>query len=235
MEKKEGRRGNEIKSNVTGNGSAMIHTSKGYIRGYIGTAVSGQKEQIIVCADAVGSANESGHFPRLSGEALGSVKEAGVKTPEGAKPVIPADNNHFSEENFKACEGHGIEAVIPDQQYRNRLAGKTKNRYEPEDFAYNDGGNYYECPAGKKLEYKGISGPERSRGKTYRAGATDCRKCPLKEKRTGRKKKPPKRVSGRQLLVTESNEQGSRFRAMRAREAQRTRTPRPIRLPHTNC
>jgi len=36
MEKKEGRDGKEIQSNVTDNESAMIHSSKGFIQGYIG-------------------------------------------------------------------------------------------------------------------------------------------------------------------------------------------------------
>ena len=65
MEKKKGKRGAETTSNVTDNESALIHTPSGYIQGYIGLAVSGQKEQIIVSAQAVGSANESEHFPRI--------------------------------------------------------------------------------------------------------------------------------------------------------------------------
>jgi transposase len=48
MEKKEGRNGKEKKSNVTDNESALIHTSKGYIQGYIGIAASDAKNQILV-------------------------------------------------------------------------------------------------------------------------------------------------------------------------------------------
>jgi hypothetical protein len=39
MKEKEGKRGQEVTSNVTDNESAMIHTSAGYIQGYIGIAV----------------------------------------------------------------------------------------------------------------------------------------------------------------------------------------------------
>jgi hypothetical protein len=81
MEKKEGKRGKEIKSNVTDNESAMIHAPSGYIQGYIGLAVSGQKEQIIVSAEAVGSANEGAHFPRMLDNTLDNMKEAAVQTP----------------------------------------------------------------------------------------------------------------------------------------------------------
>ena len=97
MEKKEGRRGAEITSNVTDNESAMIHTPSGYIQGYIGMAVSDQKEQIIVSAQAAGSANEGEHFPRVLDMALDNMKETGAGTPEGTKPTILADNNYFSE------------------------------------------------------------------------------------------------------------------------------------------
>ncbi|MDR0375410.1 MAG: hypothetical protein LBH85_06765 [Treponema sp.] len=51
MEKKAGRNGKEIKSNVTDNESAMIHTSKGYIQGCIGMAVSDAKSQVVVSAE----------------------------------------------------------------------------------------------------------------------------------------------------------------------------------------
>jgi hypothetical protein len=51
MEKKAGRNGKEIKSNATDNESAVIHTSKGYIQGCIGTAVSDAKNQVMVSAE----------------------------------------------------------------------------------------------------------------------------------------------------------------------------------------
>jgi len=65
MEKKEGRRGAETASNAAGNGSAVTRAPSGYIQGYIGMAVCGQKEQVIVSAQAAGSANEGEHFPRI--------------------------------------------------------------------------------------------------------------------------------------------------------------------------
>ncbi|MDR0494427.1 MAG: transposase, partial [Treponema sp.] len=214
-EKKEGKCGTEIKSNVTDNESALIHTSSGYIQGYIGMAVSDQKEQIIVSAQAVGSANESEHFPRMLDMALGNIKEADIKVPEGTKPVMLADNNYFGEENLKACHERGMEPIMPDSNYKNRFKEGGKKRYEAADFEYHEEGNYYECPEGKKLEYKGISGPERSRGKTYRASVTDCRACSCNEKCMGYRKKPLQKPRGRQLLITKSNEEGSYCREMR--------------------
>jgi transposase len=57
MEKKEGRRIQETGPNVTDNGSAMIKSTSGYIQGYIGIAVSDKKEEIIISAEAAGTAN----------------------------------------------------------------------------------------------------------------------------------------------------------------------------------
>jgi transposase len=105
IEKKEGRRIKEIKSNVTDNESALIFDSKKYIQGYIGMAVSDKKEQIIVGAQAVGSANEGEHFPQMLNETLSNIDEAGLKRRKKIKPVMPADKNYFSGENLKACKG----------------------------------------------------------------------------------------------------------------------------------
>jgi hypothetical protein len=115
----------------------------------------------------------------------------------------------------KTCLERGVEPIMPDGHYKSRLGRSEKRRYEAADFKYHEAGDYYECPSGKRLEYKGISGPERGRGKTYRASVTDCRRCLCSEKCMGHKKKPPKRPRGRPLLVTESNEQGSCCQSMR--------------------
>ncbi|MDR0323571.1 MAG: transposase, partial [Treponema sp.] len=215
MEKKEGKRGKEIKSNVTDNESALIHSPSGYIQGYIGLAVSDRKEQVIMSAEAVGSANEGDHFPRILEMTLDNMKEADIKTPEGVKPTMLADNNYFSEENLKLCHERGLEPIMPDDHYKSRLGRTEKKRYETTDFKYHEEGDYYECPSGKRLDYKGISGPEWSRGKTYRASVTDCRQCLCSEKCMGHKKKPPKKPRGRSLLITESNEHGSCCQSMR--------------------
>jgi hypothetical protein len=206
MKEKRGSDGQEITSNVTDNESAMIHSPKGYIQGYIGLAVADAKEQIIVSAEAVGSANEGGHFTEMVKNTLANAERAGVKKEPGKKPVFLADSNYFSEENLKAVRGLGVEAVIADGNYKSRLGEKEGKTYRAEDFAYNAEGDYYECPAGKKLgrtKARKISGRE---GRLYKADAGDCGSCPLKGKCSKSKKKG--RKSGRSLFVTESNSPG---------------------------
>lgn len=104
MEHREGKRGQEIKSNVTDNDSAMIMSSSGYIQGYIGLSVSDSKNQVIISAQAVGSANECEHLPTMIDQRLGNMREAKIKKPKGTKQTMLADKNYFSEENLKACE-----------------------------------------------------------------------------------------------------------------------------------
>ena len=203
MEKKESRRGKEIKSNVTDNESAMIHTAKGYIQGYIGMAVSDQKEQIIVYANAVGSANESEHFPRMLDETLGNIKEYVVKTSQNTKPTFLCDKNYFSEENLKACAEHGVDVIMPDSQYKRRLG---RNRYMVEDFIFNEKENSYECPAGKKLEFKRIGKIKKVEGRIYRGAIKDCGQCLLRNKCMGKKKSPPKNLLPRTLFIQKADE-----------------------------
>jgi hypothetical protein len=119
MEKKTGRNGKEIKSNVTDNESGVIHTLEGYIQGYRGIAVSDTKNQVIVSAEAAGSANECEHYPQMVEGMKKDMEEAGCK--ERKKKTLLADSNYFSEANLRAAEERGVEAIIPDGEYKRRL------------------------------------------------------------------------------------------------------------------
>jgi transposase/TusA-related sulfurtransferase len=208
MEQKEGRQAKEVKSNVTDNESAMIRSSSGFLQGYIGIAVSDKQNQIIIGAEAVGSANEGEHLPVILDKTLSNMKEADVKTPEGKKLTVLMDNNYFSEENFRACQERGIEAISPDGQYRKRLGNKDERRYQSGDFKYQEEGNYYECPNGKRLEYKRqrkamLKGRE---WEEYQASATDCRTCPFNTRCIKTKKEISTLRRGRKLMIAKGSQ-----------------------------
>jgi len=209
MKQKEGKRREELKSNVTDNESAMIRNSGEYIQGYIGLAVADDLNQIIVSAEAVGSANEGEHFPRLLDKTLNNMKEVGVKPQAGKKLIMMADNNHFSEDNLRACQERVIEAIIPDGQYKRRLGGNEKSRYETGDFKHHKEGDYYECPNGKKLEYKGITVLRGLEWKKYQASVKDCRICPFNTKCINSKKDINKIDCGKKMLIMKSSELGN--------------------------
>jgi len=215
MQKKEGRNVEEIQSNVTDNESAMIHSSKGYIQGYVGIAVSDKKSQIITSAQAFGNANETEHLPEMLDKNIKNLEEVGVKQEEGKKPTMSADANYFSEENLLACEERGIDAVIVDSQAKRRIGADGKNRYEVDDFKYNERKDYYECPQGKRLSYKRKTEQMGVEGKVYQASLTDCKRCPVFSKCSWSKKKQSEQVQGKTLRITEKNKKGNACRQMR--------------------
>ena len=185
MEYRESTRGKEMKSNVTDNESAMIHTSSGYIQGYIGIAVTDKENQIILNAEAVGSANECEHLPRVMEKTLENIKEAKIKK---TKRILLADKNYFSEINIKACKELNMEAIMPDSQYKRRLGAKKNNKFIINDFEYNKRGNYYKCPNGKRILYKRKYNKGDTEVKEYIASVKDCRNCPLIQKCFSRNK-----------------------------------------------
>ena len=205
MEQKEGKRGKEIKSNVTDNESAMIRSSAGFLQGYIGIAVSDKQNQIIISAEAVGSTNEGEYLPDILDTTQRAMNEAGVKTPDGKNLTALMDNNYFSEENLKACRERGIEGIIPDNQYCKRLENNNESRYGASDFKYHGEGNYYECPNGKRLEYKGEKLLEGREKQEYGASVKDCRACPLNIRCVN-----PQKIctmhNGRRLVITKGTQ-----------------------------
>jgi len=215
MENRIGKQGKEIKSNVTDNQSAMIHSSKGIIQGYIGIAVSDKANQVIVNAEAVGTAGEGEHLPDILDNTLKGLKEAGVKRPEDTQPIFMADANYFSEDNFKAFQNRDVQAIIPDPYENRRLDSSSKRRIEAKDFKYHEEGNYYECPNSKRLEYKGQKSLGQEEGASYKASVNDCRPCPLNSRCIRTKKEISKWDRGRQILIMESNKPESLCTAMR--------------------
>ncbi|MCL1832929.1 MAG: transposase [Leptospirales bacterium] len=217
MKQKEGKRTEEIKSNVTDNESAMIRTKTGYIQGYIGLSVVDDKNQIIVSAEAVGNTNEGEYLPQLLDDTLKNMDEVGVKSPEDEKLIMMADNNYFSEDNIRACHDRNIEGIIPDRQYKKRLGGNENRRYELGDFKYHEEEDYYECPNGKKLicRKKNRMLPGKHGGEEYQANVKECRICPFNVKCINTKKEMSKIEKGKILLILRNKENGSLCNAMR--------------------
>jgi transposase len=215
MEKKEGRNGAEIQSNVTDNESAMIHSSKGYIQGYVGIAIADQKSQIITSAQAFGSANETEHLPEMLDRNAENLEEAGVKRDAGKKPTMSGDANYFSDENLRSCEEHGIDAVLADSQGKRRIGSDGESRYELDDFNYHEAEDYYECPAGKRLTYRRDTKQMGIQRKVYQASLTDCKRCPVFSKCSWSRKEQSAQVQGKALRITERNKQSNACRQMR--------------------
>jgi transposase len=219
-DEKTGKGGKEIQSNVTDNESAMIHSSKGFLQGYIGIAVSDRKDQIITSACAAGTANEGEHLPEMLDMNEENLALAGAR-PEtgGLQKKILGDANYFSEDNFRECEERGIEAFIPDSQEKRRFNSGGEKRFELDDFKYNEEEDYYECPHGKRLEFKRVTRQAGVEGRVYQASLTDCKACPVFSRCSWSRKEQSGQVQGKTVRITEKNRRGNLCRKTREKQA----------------
>jgi transposase len=182
---RSGAGGEIIKSNVTDNESGKIKGPHGVVQGYNGIAVEDAENQVIVAAKAYGSVGEGQFFPEMLEKTERNMRGVtGEKEPLKGT-VMLCDTNYFSEDNLQTAKRNGIEAVIPDAQYRNRDAQlkegerrKGKERFDARHFKYDKKGNYYKCPNGKVLAFKGRVKLNRNEGDKYESRAADCDGCP---------------------------------------------------------
>jgi len=119
------------------------------------------------------------------------------------------------EENLKACQERGVEAVIPDSQAKRRLGPDGENRYDVDDFKYDEKEDSYKCPQGKTLEYKRTTEQKGVEGKVYQASLTGCKNCPAFSKCSWSRKEQSGLNQGKALRIVESNKAGSLCREMR--------------------
>ena len=197
---KQGRRGSEIQSNVTDNESAKMKSSHGIIQGYNANAMVAAQHQIVVHAEAFGTAEDGAAAAPMIAGAERHLQAIGRGRAALKKKILTADTSYYSLTNLEACQEHGIDAYIPDRQFRRRdvrfaEAGRyrrptdrhkqqfksRKRWFGPEDFRFDDQTQKLICPAGHALyvrnrnfEVKGY------RFIAYQAPKTACRNCPLR-------------------------------------------------------
>jgi transposase len=193
-EDRKGASGSIRQSNRTDNESAKLATSKGVIQGYTGVAAVDDKHQIIVEAQAHGTGSEQA--------LLIPVVEA-LKPHLKAETLITADAGYHSEDNLRALDALGVDALIADNQMRlrdqrlasqahyktlpNPLHDKSGKRtksgcFRPSDFSYDPVAGTCRCPAGQSLYQNGrrcrIKGYEAVK---FRGAERDCLHCPLRK------------------------------------------------------
>ena len=187
-EDRRGAGGDIIQSNVTDNESGKIQGPHGVIQGYNGIAVADSKNQIIVAANAYGSVSEGQFFPEM----LEKTEES-MRAIKGENPlkgtIMLGDTAYFSEDNLQEAKKKEMEAIIPDEQYRNRddklkegERREGKERFDARHFRYVKKGNYYICPNGKVLSYKGKVKLNRNEGDKYQSKTSDCSGCPYADR-----------------------------------------------------
>ena len=184
---REGKRGREVKSNITDNDSGKIKSSHGIIQGYNGMAAVDSKSQIIISAEVFGSVNEGAFLSTMIESSEKNLTETGIKNPITDK-VFLADTNYFSEENCQYLQDKHIDGFIPDQYFRKRdlrfkdnyPRREKKGLFKRENFTFDEKTNSFICPAGNKLYYDGKSNNHGYIGRRYLSEQKDCFYCHLK-------------------------------------------------------
>jgi len=115
----KGRRGKEVKSNITDNESCKMKTSKGTIQGYNGIATVDGKHQIIIDAEAVGEGQEQHVLQRVLERIQARYERLGISEDIYQSGLtVTADTGYSNKENVDYLYEHKIDAYVPDNQFR---------------------------------------------------------------------------------------------------------------------
>lgn len=196
----------EVKSNITDNDSAKMTTSKGTIQGYNGIAAVDSKHQIVIAAKALGEGQEQHSLQPVLADIENRFKRLKISKnvyKEGI--VVTADTGFAHEANMEYLKTNGINAYIPDNQFRSRdpkfVDHKGKYAKKPavtgkpwdgakrggvipaSEFVFDANALTCRCPEGNLLSYRGTR--ENRDGDTavhFEGRLLQCRHCPLKAK-----------------------------------------------------
>jgi transposase len=194
-----GNRNTPVKSNITDNDSAKMTTSKGTIQGYNGIAISDDKHQIILQAQAWGSVAEQQTLqPAIKQlqNTLSKIQHA--DSLQTAK--FSADSGFNSHDNIQFLANEKIDAYIADTSFRSRnplfqssqtyqknQAKKRKTRtdkshklFTHQDFTFNKATLTCTCPAGNSM-WLTAKPKENATHTRFQAYLKDCRDCPMRE------------------------------------------------------
>ena len=194
----EGKSKKEVQSNVTDNESAKMKTNKGTIQGFNLVTAADSKYQVIVGIEGYGSGPEQHTLAPM----VESIEyNLSIDLGDG-KSVLTADTGFFSEDNMRYVFDKGVDAIIPDGQFRQRQEGvggskkyqdhkqkHKKNRIDrarhndqipKSEFKVDLEAKICICPAGKELMYHGERvDEERGTYSRFRGRLADCRECSL--------------------------------------------------------
>ena len=195
---KPGSSGKVRKSNITDNESAKMKSSRGYIQGYNGVSTADEKYQIILHAEAYGEGDH--HVLQDSVQRLKeNLNEIGKE--ELLKKVkFTADSGFHTKDNVEWMEQNGIDAYLPDKNFRKRdprfadadkykkdceknHENKPRRFYGPKSFHWDPVRQKMICPAGNEMYIKNSHFKmQEQKYFGFIGKKTDCRVCPLRDR-----------------------------------------------------
>ena len=194
----QGEKPKEVQSNITDPDSAKMVTGHGTDQGFVAVTAADEKHQVIIGAEAHGMGQEQSTLV----PAIESIESNLNIDLSKSETVITADTGYSSERNMKYLFEKGIEAVIPDNQFRKRdpkfsesetykghkeKRSKTrKDRAEAvvifpaSEFKVDLKSKTCICPAGKEMMHHGeYEDKVRGTYTRFRGRLKDCRECAL--------------------------------------------------------
>ena len=191
-EPKRGPNGRERKSNVTDNDSAKMKTGHGVIQGYTAVAVTDDKHQVIVEAQAHGAPQEQELLQPVLGDLQESFQDLDLSDNILAEARLTADSGFHSGDNLEWLAAQQCDAYVADHRFRKRdprfaeadryKPPKAKpTRFRPDDFRYDPHRLCCTCPAGKALYRNGANVTIKGRtGIKFTAPKSACGSCHLR-------------------------------------------------------
>lgn len=221
-----GQRKNEVQSNITDNESCKTTTTKGTLQGYNCQTASDELYQIVVGAECFGVGQDQSLLQPM----IDIIKDNLGDTILGNDVLLTADTGYSSEANMKFVFDEGINAVIPDTNFRQRdprisgseaVAKHKKHRqktrkdqrhntakFPSSDFCFNPDSLTCICPGGHEMMYYGDHFEVNN--KTYhrfKSRLVNCRSCPLQSQCM----KKPLKKDGRQVSFSVDRENNKNY------------------------
>ena len=213
--------GTKVQSNISDPDSAKLKASTGEIKqGYNAIATVDDKHQIIVDARAIGTSNERDAVKPMMERVREVFGESNL-----AKTKLTADAGFSSEAVLEFLENEGVDAYIPDKNFRerdSRFEGRDryKERYKKEqekhrakyfgiqDFQYDEKNERLICPAGEWLYKSGK--PVKIKnfiGQRYQGRESKCPSCALHAQCMRGSNTPIRQIYVNLTKETETNQQ----------------------------
>ena len=229
-----GRQGKEVQANVTDNESAKMKSSHGIVQGYNANACVDGAHQVVVHAEAFSEGDDgAAAAPMLEGAAV-NLAIAGMGEDALQEAAVSADTGYYTVENLGVCAAAGVDAYIPDRQFRSRdprfadarrhrrPTDKHKSQYRSQrrffcaaDFRFDESSGRLICPAGVRMHRSGTAFKNRdgAMATSYRAAQGACDRCALRSKCL----RDPRQKSSRQVRVFYRRGSGGLTHAMKAK------------------
>lgn len=221
-----GKRKKEVQSNITDPDSTKMTTSNGVKQGYNCQTVSDEKHQVIVATECFGIGQDQSLLKPM----VEKIKESLGEDIFDDGALLTADTGYSSEENMAYLYEENINAVVPDQNFRQRDPlinqsetvekhkahrqltrkdkAKGKKGFGSERFALNRDSKMCVCPNGYEMMYQGDDFEiNNKRYMRFKSKLKNCRDCPLQSRCMSK----PLKNDGRQVSFVVDSENNSNY------------------------